>query len=106
MSSSSTRPGAKADRVDRCERRREGTINRGIYRLKGDELAICVNTEVDKEAPGSFMTTEDTAWVLYSMKRAAKGKEDTGKEDELDLPAEPGHRPTRCATWAWPSSGT
>jgi len=66
----------------------KGAIIRGIYRLKGDELAICMNTENDKEPPDNFTTKEDAAWVLYKMKRAAKTKEDQAKDDEIDLPAE------------------
>lgn len=57
-------PGFTMTKVDGRER---GKTTRGIYRLEGDRLEICLG--LGSEVPTDFTTAEGSSRVLYSLRR-------------------------------------
>jgi uncharacterized protein (TIGR03067 family) len=63
---------------------KKGDIVRGIYRLNGDKLTICLNPESGQDAPKDFAAEKDSPFVMYVFKRGKAAKPAAPR----DLPGE------------------
>jgi uncharacterized protein (TIGR03067 family) len=65
-------PDGKAGTIDitPTEGPHKDQVLKGIYRLKGDELKICLARDPDKERPKEFESKEGSGLILSTLKRA------------------------------------
>jgi RNA polymerase sigma factor (sigma-70 family) len=69
-----TRTPKEIDLVSVIPGRTDGPISKGIYRLDGDELTLCLNTPSMPERPKTFATTPNDGLQLITLERDREGR--------------------------------